>query len=84
MSTTKYKHKEGRGSLFKNSYKDKDTQPDYKGTMTDLAGNEFEVSAWNGTTQAGDFKMSLQISEPYVKKEGATAEASEEKDNLPF
>ena len=52
MSTTKYKHKEGRGSLFKNSYKEKDTQPDLKGTMTDLDGKEFEISAWEGTTQA--------------------------------
>ena len=49
MSTTKYKHKEGRGSLFKNSYKEKDTQPDLKGTMTDLDGKEFEISAWEGT-----------------------------------
>ena len=41
MST--YKHKEGRGSLFKNSYKEKDTQPDLRGTMTDLNGKEFEI-----------------------------------------
>ena len=84
MSTTKYKHKEGRGSLFKNNYKEKDNQPDYKGTMTDLKGNEYEISAWNGTTQAGDFKMSIQMSEPYVKEDKKESETSEEKDNLPF
>jgi hypothetical protein len=50
MST--YKHKEGRGSLFKNTYKEKDTQPDLRGTMTDLSGKEFEISAWEGQTQA--------------------------------
>ena len=83
MSTTKYKHKEGRGSLFKNSYKEKDTQPDSKGTMTDLDGKEFEISAWEGTTQAGDYKLSIQVSTPYVKTEDKAKE-SEEKDNLPF
>ena len=83
MSTTKYKHKEGRGSLFKNSYKEKDTQPDLKGTMTDLDGKELEISAWEGTTQAGDYKLSIQVSTPYVKTEDKAKE-SEEKDNLPF
>jgi len=81
MST--YKHKEGRGSLFKNSYKEKDTQPDLRGTMTDLNGKEFEISAWEGKTQAGDYKLSVQVSEPYKKSEGKS-DASEEKDNLPF
>jgi hypothetical protein len=84
MSTTKYKHKEGRGSLFKNNYKDKETQPDLKGTMTDLDGNEFDLSAWEGTTQAGDFKLSIQVSKPYIKDEGKSGDTSEEKDNLPF
>ena len=81
MST--YKHKEGRGSLFKNAYKEKDTQPDLRGTMTDLSGKEFEISAWEGQTQAGDFKLSIQVSEPYKKTEGKS-DTSEEKDNLPF
>ena len=81
MST--YKHKEGRGSLFKNSYKEKDTQPDLRGTLTDLNGKEFEISAWEGKTQAGDYKLSVQVSEPYKKSEGKSDD-SEEKDNLPF
>lgn len=81
MST--YKHKEGRGSLFKNSYKEKETQPDLRGTMTDLNGKEFEISAWEGKTQAGDYKLSVQVSEPYKKSEGKSDD-SEEKDNLPF
>ncbi len=51
--------------------------------MTDLSGKEFEISAWEGQTQAGDFKLSIQVSEPYKKTEGK-ADASEEKDNLPF
>jgi len=33
-----YKHKEGMGSLFPNKYKEKENQPDHKGTMTDLNG----------------------------------------------
>lgn len=81
MST--YKHKEGRGSLFKNSYKEKETQPDLRGTITDLNGKEFEISAWEGKTQAGDYKLSVQVSEPYKKSEGKSDD-SEEKDSLPF
>ena len=52
--------------------------------MTDLDGNEFDLSAWEGTTQAGDFKLSIQISKPYIKDEGKSGDTSEEKDNLPF
>ena len=51
--------------------------------MTDLNGKEFEISAWEGKTQAGDFKLSIQVSEPYKKNDGKV-DTSEEKDNLPF
>ena len=33
-----YKHKDGMGSLFPNKYKEKENQPDHKGTFTDLDG----------------------------------------------
>ena len=64
-----YKHKEGMGSLFPNKYKEKENQPDHKGTMTDLNGQVWEIAGWNGTTQAGDPKISIKQSEVYVKPE---------------
>ena len=76
-----YKHKEGMGSLFPNKYKEKDNQPDHKGTMTDLNGVEWELAGWNGTTQAGDPKISIKQSKPYVKPED---KESKDRDEMPF
>ncbi len=70
---SEYKHKAGSGTLFPNKYKEKENQPDYKGKFTDLNDKEWEIAGWNGTTQAGDRKISVKQSEVYVppKKEGA-------------
>tara|TARA_B100000780_G_scaffold278184_1_gene250906 strand:+ start:801 stop:1061 length:261 start_codon:yes stop_codon:yes gene_type:complete len=70
MSENKeYIHKEGRGSLFKNSYKKKDNDPDFKGTGTTLDGKQIQIAMWKGETQSGQPKLSLTFSPPYVKKE---------------
>ena len=82
MSDNKYKHPEGRATLFVNKYKEKETQPDMKGTMTDLDGNEFEIAGWKGKTQNGEDKISIQVSKPYVKDEAT--DKKEEPDGLPF
>jgi len=82
MSDNKYKHPEGRATLFVNKYKEKETQPDLKGTMTDLDGNEFEIAGWKGKTQNGEDKISIQVSKPYVKDEAT--DKKEEPDGLPF
>ena len=82
MSDNKYKHPEGRATLFVNKYKEKETQPDMKGTMTDLDGNEFEIAGWKGKTQNGEDKISIQISKPYVKNDSTNDK--EESDGLPF
>ena len=82
MSDNKYKHPEGRATLFVNKYKEKETQPDMKGTMTDLNGNEFEIAGWKGKTQNGEDKISIQVSKPYVKND--STDDKEESDGLPF
>ena len=82
MSDNKYKHPEGRATLFVNKYKEKETQPDLKGTMTDLDGNEFEIAGWKGKTQNGEDKIYIQVSKPYVKDEAT--DKKEESDGLPF
>jgi hypothetical protein len=40
-----YEHKDGSGALFKNTKKEKDTHPDYRGELM-LNGVLLEVAAW--------------------------------------
>ncbi len=55
-----YEHKEGRGSLLKNDRKTKPDQPDWKGDAK-WKGELVSVALWEGTTQGGIPRMSLQI-----------------------
>ena len=83
-----YELKEGQGSLFKNSYKQKDSQPDMRGTLL-INGVTYEVAGWSRTTQGGDRYLSLKA-EP--KRDTQTAAqvfpaqpaAPEANDDLPF
>jgi uncharacterized protein (DUF736 family) len=86
MSEQKY-DETNRGAIFKNDYKQKDTQPDYKGKIN-VDGVEKEISLWVKTSKDGKSFFSASISEPYVKPEGATPAtpplSDEVDDLLPF
>ena len=56
----KFRHNDGRGSLFINSYKDKDTQPDLKGTAM-IGGQYYNIAMWKDKTQDGQFKGNLKF-----------------------
>jgi len=74
-----FKHKEGKGSLFKNNYKEKDTHPDLKGSCTDPNGNVWAVAAWKSTTQGGEPYLSVTLEKPFVKTEKATEQNKQAK-----
>lgn len=78
-----YEPKPNTGSLFKNSYKERDTHPDYKGDLfvdqglLELLKKEHlnssglvrvAVSGWKSQTKDGQTYLSLKASEPYVPK----------------
>jgi|TARA_B110000977_G_C10840153_1_gene401665 uncharacterized protein (DUF736 family) len=62
-----YKHENGKATIFKNKYKDTESKPDFKGSGTTLDGKEVEIGGWLGKTKAGEPKISLKMTEPYVK-----------------
>ena len=62
MAKEKYTHKTNRGSLFENEHKEKDTQPDFTGSIN-VNGTVFWISGWKEMTQAGKKKLSLSVKE---------------------
>jgi hypothetical protein len=48
-----------RGVLFKNDRKEKENQPDYKGSYSDANGQDFWLSAWIKKDKNGNTFMSL-------------------------
>jgi len=76
-----YEHNNGNGSLFKNTNKTNDNQPDYSGSIKLQDGTNQQIAAWIKEGAKGKF-FSIKLSDPYVKPEAvAVAETS---DDLPF
>lgn len=56
---TTFEKKDNSGALFKNDRKEKDTHPDYTGTVL-IDGRDYWISAWIKKGQKGSF-MSLSF-----------------------
>lgn len=76
-----YEHKNGNGSLFKNTNKTSENQPDYSGSIKLQDGTNQQIAAWVKDGAKGKF-FSIKLSNPYVKPE--TAQVAETSDDLPF
>jgi uncharacterized protein (DUF736 family) len=76
-----YEHKNGNGSLFKNTNKTSENQPDYSGSIKLQDGTNQQIAAWVKEGAKGKF-FSIKLSDPYVKPE--TAQVADASDDLPF
>lgn len=61
-----------RGALFKNDRKEKDTQPDYTGSLN-VGGVEFFLDAWLKTAESGRKFMSVSVKRKDKQPEAAPA-----------
>mgnify|MGYP003662405144 CR=1 FL=1 len=79
---SEFKQKPGFGSIFKNDYKDKESQPDYKGKIMLQDGTEQQIALWIKEGANGKF-FSASLSDVYVKPD-PTDESKAGKNDLPF
>lgn len=62
MATKQFETKVNTGALFKNKRKEKDTHPDYTGTIKVDEPGEYRVAAWINTARtSGEKYMSLSL-----------------------
>ena len=84
-----YEMKEGSGSLFKNTRKEKDTHPDWAGSIM-VNGKEHWLSGWIKEGKGGKF-FSLAIGKEKAPKDNFAPKGSDEMpknnmldDDIPF
>jgi len=56
----KYEHKQNKGSMFDNDHKEKETQPDFTGSIN-VEGVVYWINGWKNTTQNGKRKLALSV-----------------------
>lgn len=64
--------KDGQGTLFKNTKKDNERQPDYSGEAN-VGGTVYRISGWKKTSTHGTQWLSLAIEPPRETQKRHTA-----------
>ena len=80
-----YEHREGSGSLFKNSRKQKNTHPDYQGECL-INGQLYQIGGWIKEGKTGSW-VSLSIQPKREMRKPAARDTSDEapfSDDIPF
>ena len=80
-----------RGSLFRNERKEKETHPDYNGSIN-IEGTEYYLNGWLKESKAGKKFFSLSVKakdqdteKPSVKTKSAPSRAKDsDGDDIPF
>ena len=73
-----YEMKDNTFSLFRNTKKEKDTQPDYQGDIM-VKGEKLRLSAWLQESKAGTKYIKGSITEPW---DGKPSKKKEDKDDF--
>ena len=77
-------NKLNKGAIFRNSKKEKESQPDYQGSIN-VDGKEKAISLWLNTSKDGKTKyFSASISEPYKKDSAPQTQNKQVIDEMPF
>jgi hypothetical protein len=82
----------GKGVLFKNNRKEKDTHPDYQGNIEFKGGVPYTLSAWLKKDKNGNTYMSLSVGDvkadarpaPLPKHENTTSKPPADTEDVPF
>lgn len=78
-----YELREGFGNSFSNSFKEKDTQPDFTGDGM-YKGEVVRLVLWEKKTAKGDTFLSWAISPKEEKKEPTDYVATPNNEDIPF
>jgi hypothetical protein len=79
---SQYEQKDNSGALFVNDKREKETQPNAKGSAM-IGGVEYWVSAWTNTSSKGTYYQSLKF-EPKDAQQQAPAQPEAFSDAVPF
>lgn len=79
-----YEHKESKGAIHKNKYKEQDGHPDYRGGIC-WEGEQLEVSGWINTDKNGNKYLGLEVQRPYNKgKVNTPPQPPADDEDMPF
>ncbi len=85
-SNSNFTPKDNSGRLFINSYKKKETQPDYKGDVI-INEKKYNMSGWKRTSKAGTSYISIALTDPsldFLSNENSDTVKKEKEDSEPF